>query len=142
MRLTKRSWSINLAVAASQRSEEFNKVGAVVCQADGVVIGLGYNGPPPGVDLEATSRDERRPYVIHAEANALRLTTPQIASGGWLSTSMHPCAECVKLAAAYGIREINWKHELDWSIYDRAAIQLVAFRTNVRLIQDQGDHHA
>ena len=142
MRLTKRSWSINLAVTAATRSEEFHKVGAVVCRADGVVLGVGYNGPPPGVDLEATSRDERRPYVIHAEANALRLTTPQDATGGWLATSMHPCAECIKLAAAYGITEINWKHELDWSVYDRAAIQLVAFRTGVRLIPDQGVTYA
>jgi deoxycytidylate deaminase len=142
VRLTKRSWSINLALTAATRSEEHHKVGAVVCQADGVVVGLGYNGPPPGVDLEATDRDQRRPYVIHAEANALRLTTPQIASGGWLATSHHPCVECVKLAAAYGIGEINWKHELDWSVYDRTAIQRVAFRTGVRLINNQGDQRA
>lgn len=137
-RITKQSWSIQLAFASALRSEEAHRCGAVVCRPDGTVLGIGYNGPPAGVTINSQERATRRKFAIHAEQNALRLTTPNAAKGGWLATTLHPCAECVKLASAYGIDTIYWSEPLDWNVYDRNDIVTVARRLGVKLERNTG----
>jgi len=74
---------------------------------DGVVLGLGYNGPPTGVDLEPgmwANRQLVRDVVVHAETNALRFVRPR--EGKILATSYHPCLDCLRFAAAQGVHTI------------------------------------
>lgn len=100
-------WALRLAAAVSTASEDpYCQVGAVVVSRARIVLATGYNGPPSGVHIDMADRAARRPFMIHAESNALRYCTPEQASGGLLAVTHQPCAPCVNLASAYGIRAI------------------------------------
>lgn len=106
------------AVTNTMRSEDpYHKVGAVLMREDHTIAAMGYNGPPPGVNIDWSNRDERRQWVLHAEANALRYITPD-SKVYLMASTMMPCLECVKLAASYGVREIIYRDDLDPTVYD------------------------
>lgn len=128
-------YALGLAEAAAIRSEDpYCKVGAVVLGREGITLGSGYNGPPSGVALDWSDREGRRPFIIHAEANALRYTTPREASGGLLAVTHGPCAPCVVLAASYGISEVWYQRPpADESRYPMASINAVALHLGIRL---------
>lgn len=76
-RLTWAEYALAMADVARLRSEDpYVKVGACVLRHDHSVAGVGYNGAPPGVEIDWSDRDERRKRVIHAETNALRYVSP------------------------------------------------------------------
>jgi len=110
--------AMNLALAAAYRSEDpYCQVGATVLDRTGVVLGVGYNGAPSGVEIDWHNRETRRPYVIHAEANALRHTTPLLAHDGLMAVSHYPCASCCTLLASYGVFRAYWLYPPDWARY-------------------------
>lgn len=116
-RPTREEYAVNLALAAAARSEDqHHKVGCALMRADGTVAALGYNGAPPGVEIDWTDRDERRRLVIHSEANALRYVHP--GEVALVATTMMPCSNCVLLIAAYRIPRIIYIESLDPSVYD------------------------
>lgn len=136
MKVSVGAWSVGIAEAVSVASEDpYCRVGAVLLSGDRLILGTGYNGPPAGVDIDWSDRAQRRQYVIHAEANALRLATPQSAAGGSLAVTHYPCADCVRLASAYGVRTIYWTHPADWNTYPREPIEQVARTVRVRLVE-------
>lgn len=127
MRTTWEQYGIAIALAAAARSEDpWLRVGACVLRQDHTVAATGYNGAPSGLEIDWADRNQRRRYVIHAEANALRYCTPTETRGGLLAVSHHPCAECVKLAAAYGITSVVFGSDLDPDTYDQQQIAAVA----------------
>lgn len=102
-------YAMALAVAASARSEDpYDRVGAVVLRADRTVAGTGYNGAPAGMTIDWSEKKAVRMAAIHAESNALRLTTPSQIIYGFLATTKSPCVDCLKLAAAYGLADIYY----------------------------------
>ena len=104
-RLSWEEYALKLAVVAAQRSEDpYMKVGACVLRHDNSVAGVGYNGPPKGVDIDWSNRDERRRRVVHAEVNALRYARPDECY--LLACNLLPCNDCLKMAASYGIKKI------------------------------------
>jgi dCMP deaminase len=124
-RMTLEQYAISLAKAAAERSEDpFHKVGAALIRHDKTVAALGYNGPPPGVEIDWSIRDVRRAYIVHAEANALRYVEPGEVM--FMATTMMPCQNCILLAASYGIRMVVYAEELDRDVYPVAQIKLVA----------------
>lgn len=108
MRPSLPEFALSIADAAATRSEDpKGRVGAVVLGHDGRVLGLGYNGLPPGLDLspaEWSDRDIVRPLMIHAETNALVGIDPHQAI--LLATTLGPCHRCVGVAARLGVIEI------------------------------------
>lgn len=113
MRPSWERYALGLAAAAAARSEDLHvKVGAVVLRPDRSIASLGYNGAPAGIDIDWTDRDDRRKYVIHAEANALRFTSPSEVAGGLLAVTHTTCDRCLPMVAAYGIKRIVFSHEL------------------------------
>lgn len=88
------------------------KVGAILVK-DNRVLGMGYNGFPPGVeDIEEryNNRELKYKLVVHAEVNAV-VTAGREAKGGtlyvWPSFALPPiCNECCKVAITAGIKEI------------------------------------
>lgn len=138
MNLQRPSWgehAMNLAFAASNRSEDLNvKVGAAILDKYGMVLGVGYNGTVPGIDIDWSNREQRRPFVIHAEANALRYVTPNLARGGLMAVTYFPCANCLLLAASYGIFDIYWNMNPAIEYQDRwAEVKFVADKIGVNL---------
>ena len=70
-------YALELAKTASLRSEDvYRKVGACALSYDNRVLGVAYNGLKSGKNVDSffwENRDERRPFMIHAEANLLSL---------------------------------------------------------------------
>lgn len=123
------SWEVfcmRLAQTAAIRSEDpYMKVGACVLRLDKSVAGLGYNGAPTGVELDWSNRDERRIYVVHAEANALRYCQPGECS--MLACTLIPCPSCLTLIAGYRIPKVYYledKTSIDPEVSKRVARQL------------------
>lgn len=104
-RLNWAEYGLVIAQAVSTRSEDpWHKVGAVAFRSDNSVAGVGYNGPPSGINLNWADRAGRHPFIIHAEINALRWTTPQDIKDGWLASTREPCSKCLASIAAHGIK--------------------------------------
>lgn len=114
------TYALKLAFVASERSEDpYLKVGACLLRYDNSVAGLGYNGAPPGIEIDWSDRDERRKRVVHAEVNALRYTEPGKCK---LLTCTHlPCNDCLRMIASYGIKNITYVHEYE---KDRSSLDL------------------
>jgi len=106
------SWeehAMMLAQVAALRSEDpYVQVGAVALRLDHSVASIGYNGAPAGVSIDWSSRDGRRPYVVHAEINALRYVKPYECD--LLVVTMSPCVNCLTVIATYGIKKICYQN--------------------------------
>lgn len=84
------------------------KVGALLVR-DQMIISDGYNGTPAG--FENICEDETgltRPYVLHAEANAITKVarSNNSSDGATLYVTASPCLECAKLIIQSGIRRV------------------------------------
>jgi dCMP deaminase len=118
-------------VVAKKSKDPWHKVGAVVLREDNSIASVGYNGFPQGQEEDWSSREERSKYVIHAEQNALRYTSP--GEGKTLVSTLLPCRDCLKTIAAYKIKRVLYKE-----IYKSDSIALeIAEKMGVTLIQFQ-----
>ena len=118
--MTRPSWpeyAMALAKTAAQRSEDpFRKVGACALSHDSRVLGVAYNGlcSNKTVSSEFWQKiDERRPYMIHAEQNALSLF--KRGEARLIAVTLLPCHYCAKLICAWNIPEVYYleDYELD-----------------------------
>ena len=87
------------------------KVGALLVK-DRTIISDGYNGTPSG--FENVCEDENgvtKPYVLHAEANAITKVAKSgnSSAGATLFVTASPCAECAKLIIQAGIRRVVYR---------------------------------
>ncbi len=87
------------------------KVGALLVK-DRTIISDGYNGTPSG--FENICEDENgatKPYVLHAEANAITKVAKSgnSSEGATLFVTASPCAECAKLIIQAGIRRVVYR---------------------------------
>ena len=84
------------------------KVGALLVK-DKMIISDGFNGTPAG--FENVCEDENgvtKPYVLHAEANAITKVarSNNSSSGATLYVTASPCVECAKLIIQAGIKRV------------------------------------
>lgn len=84
------------------------KVGAIVVK-DKMIISDGFNGTPSG--FENVCEDETgltKPYVLHAEANAITKVarSNNSSDGATLYVTASPCLECSKLIIQSGIKRV------------------------------------
>ncbi len=89
------------------------KVGALLVK-DKMIISDGYNGTPSG--FENCCEDEHnnsKPYVLHAEANAISKVarSNNSSDGATLYVTASPCMECAKLIIQAGIRRVVYGEE-------------------------------
>ena len=89
------------------------QVGALIVK-DRMIISDGYNGTPSG--FENICEDEygvTKPYVLHAEANAITKVAQSGNSslGATLYVTAAPCLECSKLIIQAGIKRVVYKDE-------------------------------
>jgi dCMP deaminase len=114
-----------LAYAAAQRSPDpYVQVGAAAFRRDRSTLATGYNGPLSGVEIDFSCREARRPHMIHAEHNCLKLCNISEDEGPYyLYVTMLPCAQCLNMACAYGVKEIIYDqvYERDMSSLSKAA---------------------
>ena len=101
-----RVWARNSYCARRQ-------VGALIVK-DRMIISDGYNGTPSG--FENVCEDENgvtKPYVLHAEANAITKVAKSGNSslGATMYVTASPCIECAKLIIQAGIRRVVYSED-------------------------------
>jgi len=125
MRISWKDYALKIAEVTTLRSEDpFMKVGAVVLNKENRVVGVGYNGLASGKNVTEEfwkDRDERRKYMIHAEANAL--LNVKRGEGDLLACTLLPCGSCATLIAAHGIKRVVYKE-----VYKRDISSLEIFK--------------
>ena len=89
------------------------QVGALIVK-DRMIISDGYNGTPSG--FENICEDESgatKPYVLHAEANAITKVAKSgnSSQGATLYVTASPCLECAKLIIQAGIQRVVYRDE-------------------------------
>lgn len=84
------------------------KVGALLVK-DKMIISDGYNGTPSGFEnVCEDEHDVTKPYVLHAEANAITKVARSNNSSedATLYVTSSPCIECAKLIIQSGIKRV------------------------------------
>jgi len=107
------------------------QVGALLVK-DKMIISDGYNGTPSGFENVCEDENNKtKPYVLHAEANAITKVAKSNNSseGATLYVTSSPCLECSKLIIQAGIkRVVFWEpyHMNDGvELLERANIEVV-----------------
>ena len=107
------------------------KVGALMVRNQ-MIISDGFNGTPSG--FENICEDENnvsKPYVLHAEANAITkiARSSNSSDGATLYVTASPCMECSKLIIQAGIKRVVYgeKYRLmdGVELLERAGIEVV-----------------
>ncbi|MBR5043582.1 MAG: dCMP deaminase family protein [Bacteroidales bacterium] len=88
------------------------QVGALLVK-DNMIISDGYNGTPSGFENICEENGVTKPYVLHAEANAISKVAKSGNSslGATLYVTASPCIECAKLIIQSGIKRVVYKDE-------------------------------
>lgn len=84
------------------------QVGALIVK-DKMIISDGYNGTPAGFENICEDQDNiTKPYVLHAEANAITkmASSNNSSQGATLYVTASPCLECAKLIIQAGILRV------------------------------------
>ena len=106
------------------------QVGALMVR-DNMIISDGFNGTPSG--FENICEDENnvsKPYVLHAEANAITkiARSNNSSNGATIYITASPCMECSKLIIQSGIKRVVYgeKYRLmdGVELLERAGIQV------------------
>ncbi len=87
------------------------QVGALVVK-NGMIISDGYNGTPSGFENICEDEDGvTKPYVLHAEANAITKVAKSgnSSAGATLYVTASPCMECSKLIIQSGITRVVYR---------------------------------
>lgn len=117
------------------------QVGALIIK-DKMIISDGYNGTPQGFEnvCEWSPEDNvpenevgrTKPYVLHAEANAITKVAKSNNSsqGATLYVTASPCIECAKLIIQAGIRRVVFCDDY----HSRAGIELLQ-RAGIETVQ-------
>ncbi|MDR1415074.1 MAG: dCMP deaminase family protein [Odoribacteraceae bacterium] len=89
------------------------QVGALIVK-DAAIISDGYNGTPSGFENVCEDEQNRtKPYVLHAEANAITKVAKSNNSsqGATLYVTASPCIECAKLIIQAGIKRVVYAED-------------------------------
>jgi len=129
----RRSWeetALILAetIAECRSQDPYVQVGACALLRDNS-ISLGYNGPPPGVEIDWSERDNRGARIIHAEVNALRAVDPGDCK--FLAVTLLPCRHCMTFIASKGVKKIVYRE-----VYERDTLAFeLATEFGIELVQ-------
>ena len=88
------------------------QVGALLVK-DRMIISDGYNGTPAGFENICEENGVTKPYVLHAEANAITkiARSGNNSNGSTLYVTDSPCIECAKLIIQAGIKRVIYSRE-------------------------------
>ena len=106
------------------------QVGALLVK-NKMIISDGYNGTPSGFENVCEDENNKtKPYVLHAEANAITKVAKSNNSsdGATLYVTSSPCLECSKLIIQAGIKRVvfteNYRLEDGINLLRRAGIDV------------------
>lgn len=112
------------------------KVGALLVK-DKMIISDGYNGTPSGFEnVCEDDNNQTKPYVLHAEANAITKVAKSNNSsdGATLYVTSSPCLECSKLIIQAGIKRVvfteSYRVEDGINLLKRANVEVEQIEIN------------
>lgn len=112
------------------------KVGALLVK-DKMIISDGYNGTPAGFEnICEDENNKTKPYVLHAEANAITkiAKSGNSSDGATMYVTSSPCLECAKLIIQAGIRRVvfneEYRSEDGVNLLQRAGIEVTYIETD------------
>jgi len=107
------------------------QVGALIVK-EKMIISDGFNGTPSGFENVCEDEDNvTKPYVLHAEANAITKVAKSNNSSenSTLYVTTSPCMECSKLIIQSGIKRVVYSNRYritdGLDLLKRAGIELV-----------------
>jgi len=107
------------------------QVGALIVK-NKMIISDGYNGTPSGFENRCEDEnDKTKPYVLHAEANAITKVAKSHNSseGATLYVTSSPCLECSKLIIQAGILRVVFSEPYHLNdgieLLERAGIEVI-----------------
>lgn len=112
------SWDeyfMGIAKLSAMRSKDpGTQVGACIVNDNNRVLSIGYNGLPTGCDDdeypwerdEKDPLDNKYPYVVHAEMNAILNNRSGSLEGARIYVTLFPCNECAKAIIQSGIEKV------------------------------------
>jgi dCMP deaminase len=119
------------------------KVGALIVK-EKMIISDGYNGTPSGFEnICEDENNKTKPYVLHAEANAITKVAKSNNSsdGSTLYVTSSPCLECAKLIIQAGIQRVvfteNYRVEDGINLLKRANIEVKQVETTTLKDKDE-----
>lgn len=115
------SWDecfMRMAKTIAERSKDpSTQAGSVITTPNNVVVGLGYNGFPRGVDndefpweREGQLDQTKYAYICHSEENAV-YNANSSTKGCKIYCTLFPCNECTKTIIQNGITEIIYESD-------------------------------
>ena len=137
------SWNecfMRMAHLIAERSKDpSTQAGAVIVNNKNVVVGMGYNGFPRGIESdqlpwerEGSFLDTKYAYVCHAEENAVYNANSRSTEGCVTYCTLFPCNECAKTLIQNGIKEIVYEsdkyNEVDAFIASRRLLELAGIK--------------
>ena len=119
---------------------ERRKVGALIVK-DKMIISDGYNGTPAGFENVCEEDDHTKPYVLHAEANAITKVarSNNSSDGATLYITTSPCMECSKLIIQAGITRVVFGEY--YRMHDGVDLLCRAGIEVIHLWQRDGEYH-
>src|ERR1035437_3525548 len=100
-------------VVATRSDDIFIKHGSVIINnMTNHIIATGYNGTFRGCDtskIDIKNRDERRPWMIHSEENAIMNCTKnplELPQGASIYVTGLPCVNCLQRVINFGIKTV------------------------------------
>jgi len=110
---------------------ERRKVGALLVKNQ-MIISDGYNGTPSGFENKCEDDNNvSKPYVLHAEANAITKVarSNNSSNNATLYVTASPCIECAKLIIQSGIKRVVYGEKyriMDGvELLERAGIEII-----------------
>ena len=131
---------MNLAEITATRSKDPNtKVGACIAN-NKKVLSLGWNGAPRSIDDSLVPyhcndktkplKEQKYPYVVHAEMNAILNFGGSISDleNSSLYVNVFPCTDCAKNLIQVGIKEVYYKRDYSDSEMARLLFDLAGVK--------------
>jgi dCMP deaminase len=125
-------------LVSSWSKDPSTKVGAVIVDDQNIIVSVGFNGFPKGIEDNdrLNHRDSKYQIIVHAENNALMFAKRPLDGCTIYTYPFMPCPRCAGMIIQSGIkRVVSYKNttdrmrwELDFSIsrelFNEANIQL------------------
>ncbi len=104
-------------VIAERSKDPSTQNGSVIVDSNNIVVGIGYNGFPKGIDndmfpweREGKLSETKYAYICHAEENAIYNSNNTTANCK-IYTILFPCNECAKALIQNGIKEVIYESD-------------------------------
>ena len=95
-------------LASSWSKDPSTKVGAVIVDDQNIIVSVGFNGFPKGIqdDDRLNHRDSKYQIIVHAENNALMFAKRPLDGCTIYTYPFMPCPRCAGMIIQSGIKRI------------------------------------